>query len=102
MGNIIQQYQYSLEAGKVVGPPTDFVTAADGEMLFDSMCGFSDGSFLISDPDHKMLRYYGADGAAKCTIDIPIAGSTFVASCAFVDRDLYVTTGRNGGDTSGM
>jgi len=99
--NVVEKYEYSKSAGAVLGEPSEFVQMREGEGLLDSMCGFRDGSFLVADPAHKLLRHYDANGHHKCNIDVPIEGSTFVASCAFVGDDLYITTGRNGGDTSG-
>jgi len=107
--NVVEKYDYSMAEGKVVGkgsilarePASEKASDDSNAKLFDSMCGFKDGSFLVTGPHLGVLRYFGADGQHKCDIKMPIAPATFVASCAFVGDDLYIPTGRNGGSPDG-
>jgi len=105
--NKVLSYDYSLAEGRVrsalphviaENPASEKASDDPHAKFFDSMCGFEDGSFLVTGPHYGVLRYFDADGQHKCNIQLPIAPSTFVASCAFVGDDLYIPTGRNGGD----
>lgn len=99
--NEVLRYQYSLVDGTVASP--DQVIVGDsGVDLFDSMCGFTDGSFIVTEPGFWRLKHYNSDGSLKCVQNLPGQSvSKFVASCAFAGGDLYVPTGRNGGDDAG-
>jgi sugar lactone lactonase YvrE len=104
--NEIERYAYSAD-GRIVSKPSVLArnpasgSASDDPhaKLFDSMCGFEDGSFLVTGPHYGVLRYFDAGGDHLCDIQVPnIAPSTFVASCAFVGDDLYIPTGSNNCD----
>lgn len=99
--NAVEEYDYNTTSGDLVGEPKQLVTLGDDDGLLDSMCGLDDGSFLVADPHNNLFRHYHSNGDLKCTINVPIEGSPFVASCAFAGDDLYITSGRNGGDTDG-
>lgn len=99
--NKVFRYKYSVADG-TASDPVEVVAGDSKNDLFDSICGFSDGSFLVTEPGFSKLKHYSADGSLKCSQQLPgWSDGKFVASCAFGSGDLYVPTGRNGGDSSG-
>lgn len=97
-------YRYKLSAGKIDGAGEKLVEGKQGEALIDSMCGLTDGSFYVMNPNPiGKISYYSADGSLNCDGHVSAPNSHFMASCAFAPNagEMYVPTGRNGGGSSG-
>jgi len=97
-------YRYTLSAGKIDGAAEELVVGTSGESLIDSMCGLTDGSFYVMNPNPiGKISYYNADGSLNCDGHVSAPTSHFMASCAFAPNagEMYVPTGRNGGGSSG-
>merc|ERR1712217_957238 len=77
-------YRYSLSAGRIDGAAEKLVVGKPGEALIDSMCGLTDGSFYVMNPNPiGKISYYNADGSLNCDGHVSAPTSHFMASCAF-------------------